>query len=115
LTDNGRPLLPLTEDEGNVTMAKGTISKLVHLSLQSANSADCSSAVKGYGYVKADDAKQDDPPIYFEAKNVEGYSFDDLQVGQTVEFDPDPKSAVAKKVRLIGEVLDAPSPRVNLS
>ncbi|NIL97853.1 MAG: hypothetical protein GTO53_08940 [Planctomycetales bacterium] len=95
-------------------MASGKISKLVHLSLQSAGSADCSPAPKGYGYVRPDDGPSNESLLYFEAKAVAGYSFDDLQVGQTVEYEADPKAAIAKKIKLIGEIQEAPPPQISM-
>jgi len=95
-------------------MATGKISKIVHLSLQSAGSADCSPSPKGYGYVQADDDESSDKVLYFEAKDVQGYSFDDLQVGQTVEYDADAKTPIAKKMKLVGEILEAPAPQISM-
>jgi cold shock CspA family protein len=95
-------------------MATGKISKVVHLSLQSAGSADCSPGLKGYGYIRPDNDSSSDRALYFEAKAVQGYSFDDLQMGQTVEYEADPKASSAKKVKLTGEILEAPSPQISM-
>ncbi len=58
-------------------MPSGTITKIVHLSLQSSVLADTSPQPKGYGFLKADAGGDD---LYFAPKAVTGYSFDDLQV-----------------------------------
>lgn len=86
-------------------MATGKIAKIVHLTLQSAASADCSPALKGYGYIEADGER-----IYFEPKAVKLYSFDDLQPGQEVEFERDAKYASAKSVEIKGELVHPPEP-----
>jgi cold shock CspA family protein len=95
-------------------MATGKINKVVHLSLQSAGSADCSPSLKGYGYVQPDDGESNDNALYFEAKAVQGYSFDDLQVGQTVEYEADAKAPIAKQVKLVGEILKPPAPQISM-
>lgn len=95
-------------------MPTGKISKVVHLSLQSAGSADCSPAPKGYGYLLADDADNNSQPLYFEAKAVQRYDFDQLQPGQAVEFDADPKLPVAKNITPVGEIVSAPRPQLDL-
>jgi cold shock CspA family protein len=92
-------------------MPSGRITKVVHLSLQSAGSADASPQPKGYGYLVSED---DGQQIYFEPKAVQAYTFDDLQAGQKIEFDPDPKLPVAKAVRIAGEVASPPAPQVEL-
>jgi len=86
-------------------MPTGKIEKIVHLTLQSSASADCSPALKGYGYIAADGER-----IYFEPKAVKLYSFDDLQEGQEVEFERDPKHAIAKSVEIKGELAAPPEP-----
>ena len=91
-------------------MASGKIIKVVHLSLQSSGSADCSPQSKGYGFIEEAGS---DTPVHFEARAVKGYSFDDLQLGQEVDFDKDPKLALAKSVTIAGEVLSPPSPKVD--
>ena len=95
-------------------MPRGKVSKIVHLSLQSAVSADASPAPKGYGYLIDDEADGESGRVYFDAKSVDGYSFDDLQVGQEVQYDPDPKLPVAKQIRLTGTILAPPVPQVDL-
>lgn len=95
-------------------MATGKISKVVHLSLQSAGSADCSPSLKGYGYVQPDDDESRDSALYFDDKAVQGYSFDDLQAGQSVEYEADAKAPIAKKVKLVGEILEAPAPQISM-
>lgn len=95
-------------------MPKGKVSKIVHLSLQSSDSADASPAPKGYGYLIDEEADGDAGRIYFEGKAVHGYSFDDLQVGQEVDYDADPKLPMAKQVRLTGTILTPPTPQVDL-
>ena len=92
-------------------MATGKITKVVHLTLQSAASADCSPAPKGYGYLIDDNDGDGAEQVYFEPKAVQGYSFDELQAGQPVEFERDAKLPVAKSVKLAGEVLSPPSPQ----
>ena len=92
-------------------MPKGKITKIVHLSLQSSFSTDSSPQSKGYGFLRADLGGED---LYFAAKAVSGYSFDDLQVGQEVEFEEDPKTPMAKTVVLKGEILEPPSPQSHL-
>lgn len=86
-------------------MPTGRIEKLVHLTLQSAASADCSPALKGYGYIEADGER-----IYFEPKAVKLYLFDDLQPGQEVEFERDPKHPIAKSVEVKGAMVPPPEP-----
>ena len=90
-------------------MPTGKITKIVHLSLQSGFSTESSPQPKGYGYLSADGG---DTEIYFPAKAVKGYGFDDLQAGQAVEFELDAQAPVAKSVTLSGAVLDAPSPQI---
>jgi len=92
-------------------MPSGKITKIVHLSLQSSFSTDSSPQSKGYGFLKADGGGED---LYFAAKAVSGYSFDDLQVGQTVEFEEDPKTPMAKTVVLKGDVLEPPAPQSHI-
>ena len=92
-------------------MPSGTITKIVHLSLQSSVLADTSPQPKGYGFLKADAGGDD---LYFAPKAVTGYSFDDLQVGQEVEFEEDPKVPMAKTVALKGVVLEPPPPQSHL-
>jgi cold shock CspA family protein len=95
-------------------MPKGRVSKVVHLSLQSSDSADASPAPKGYGYLIDEEADGGPSHIYFDAKSIHGYLFDDLQVGQEVEYDLDPKLPMAKQIRLIGAILSPPAPQVDL-
>ena len=90
-------------------MPTGKIKKIVHLSLQSAVSAECSPTRKGYGYIAPDDGGSE---LYFDEKAVELYSFDDLQVGQPVEFTADPKLPLAKSLTPTGEIVSPPSPQV---
>jgi cold shock CspA family protein len=92
-------------------MPGGTILKVVHLSLQSSFSTESSPQSKGYGYLQADGQTDE---IYFVAKALKGYGFDDLQVGQRVEFEQDGQAPVAKSVTLSGAVLDPPSPHLPL-
>ena len=93
-------------------MPAGKIAKIVHLTLQSSFSTESSPAPKGYGYIQPDD---ETTPVYFDSKAVKSYSFDDLQVGQAVEFDQDPKLPIAKSVTLSGNVLSPPSPQIDLA
>ncbi len=95
-------------------MPKGKVSKVVHLSLQSSESADASPAPKGYGYLVDEEADGDRSPIFFDAKSIHGYAFDDLQVGQEVEYDLDAKLPMAKQIRLTGTILSPPAPQVDL-
>ena len=92
-------------------MPDGKITKIVHLSLQSSFSTDSSPQSKGYGFLRADAGGED---LYFAAKAVSGHSFDDLQVGQRVEFEEDPKNPMAKTVVLKGEILEPPAPQSHL-
>ena len=92
-------------------MPDGKITKIVHLSLQSSFSNDSSGQPKGDGFLQASDGGED---LYFAAKAVSGYSFDDLQVGQEVEFEEDPKIQMAKTVILKGEILEPPAPQSHL-
>ena len=92
-------------------MPIGNIAKIVHLSLQSSCSTDSSPQSKGYGYIRSEAGGDD---LYFGAKTVSGYSFDDLQVGQEVEYEEDPKIPMAKTVVLKGQILEPPSPQSHL-
>ena len=92
-------------------MPNGKITKIVHLSLQSSFSNDSSGQPKGYGFVQSEEGGED---LYFAAKAVSGYSFDDLQVGQEVEFEEDPKMPMAKTVTLKGVILEPPAPQSHL-
>ena len=91
-------------------MPSGTITKIVHLTLQSSFSTESSPQSKGYGYLTPDVESE---KIYFAAKAVKGFSFDDLQVGQQVDFEEDSNSGSAKSVSLRGPVLEPPSPQVH--
>ena len=93
-------------------MATGTIRKIVHLSMQSAVSADCSPAPKGYGYLTSDEGGDD---VYFDAKAVQLYSFDDLQVDQPVEYTADPKLPLAKSVTPVEEIESPPPPQITVA
>ncbi|MEE2707797.1 MAG: hypothetical protein VX988_12155 [Planctomycetota bacterium] len=93
-------------------MPNGQITKVVHLSLQSAGSTDASPQPKGYGVLVSGDENRQ---YYFEPKAVQGYTFDDLQIGQKIDFDADPKLAIAKTVRIEGEVVSPPAPQLELS
>lgn len=46
---------------------------------------------KGFGFIKAPEADQD---IFFHSSSLSGLVFEDLEVGQNVEFsiEPDPKN-----------------------
>ena len=46
---------------------------------------------KGFGFIKSPDAKED---IFFHSTALSGLVFDDLEVGQNVEFsiEPDPRN-----------------------
>ena len=91
-------------------MPSGTITKIVHLTLQSSFSTESSPQSKGYGYLTPDEGSE---KIYFAAKAVKAFSFDDLQVGQQVDFEEDSSSSSAKSVYLRGPVLEPPSPQVH--
>ena len=91
-------------------MPSGTITKIVHLTLQSSFSTESSPQSKGYGYLTPDEGSE---KLYFAAKAVKGFSFDDLQVGQQVDYEEDSSSGTAKSVSLMGPVLDPPSPQVH--
>lgn len=93
-------------------MPSGRITKVVHLSLQSAGSTDSSPQPKGYGVLVSGDENRQ---FYFEPKAIQGYTFDDLQIGQKIDFDADPKLAIAKTVRIAGEVLSPPAAQLELS
>ncbi|MEK6246943.1 MAG: cold shock domain-containing protein [Planctomycetales bacterium] len=93
-------------------MPVGKITKIVHLNLQSSASTESSPQSKGYGYLKGGD---DETPLHFDAKAVSGYGFDDLQVGQEVDFVKDPKLPVAKSVSIPGDILSPPVPQVDLA
>ncbi len=91
-------------------MPSGTITKIVHLTLQSSFSTESSPQPKGYGYLTPDEGRE---KLYFAPKAVKGFSFDDLQVGQQVDFEEDSKSGSAKSVSLRGPVLDPPTPQIH--
>ena len=91
-------------------MPKGKISRIVHLSLQSAVAVESGTKPKGYGYIKPDDNSGE--PVYFEDKAVQLYSLDDLVLHQPVEYELDPKLPVAKSVTPVGEILSPPVPQV---
>lgn len=91
-------------------MPSGTITKIVHLSLQSSFSTESSPQPKGYGYLTSDETGE---KLYFLPKAIKGYSFDDLQVGQQVDFEQESNGSTAKSVSLKGEIVDPPSPQVH--
>ena len=88
-------------------MAPGKITKLIHLTLQSSVAVEAGVTAKGYGYLEADGRR-----LYFPADAVESYTFDDLQVGQEVDFEADPKLPLAKKVTPVGAIQAPPPPRI---
>ncbi|MDE0939404.1 MAG: cold shock domain-containing protein [Pirellulales bacterium] len=92
-------------------MPSGKITKIVHLSLQSSFSTESSPQPKGYGYLRADSGGED---LYFAPKAVKDYSFDDLQVGQEVEFEEDAKTPMVKTVALKGAIFEPPTPQSHL-
>ena len=92
-------------------MPKGTISQVIHLSLQSSSAVEAGTKPKGYGYITPEDGGEQ---IFFDEKAVELYSLDDLQQGQAVEYELDPKVAMAKTVTPTGDIVSPPSPQVDL-
>jgi CspA family cold shock protein len=59
---------------------------------------------RGFGFIKSDDSNED---VFFHTTSLVGSVFDDLQEGQTVEFElqPDPRNPSrtrASDVRIAG-------------
>lgn len=78
-------------------MPQGRIQKIVHL-MCGAAALDGADLVPthnylGYGFIEADGQT-----VYFEPKAVSGARWDELQTGQPVEVQLDPKAPVATRV-----------------
>jgi len=92
-------------------MPWGTVKKLVHLTSQSARQENTALIPTrngvGFGFIEADGRQ-----LYFDADAFSG-RFDELQVGQPVEFSADPKFAQASAVRLSAAAAPADPGRLN--
>ena len=84
-------------------MPTGKVKKVVWLSLQSSQAAQNPSGNDvGYGYIDGD---QEDQDIYFDYKAVKDHPFEDVQVGQPVEYVRDKSYPIASSVVLVGSLL----------
>ena len=84
-------------------MPTGKVKKVVWLSLQSSQAVQNPSGNDvGYGYIDGD---QEDQDIYFDYKAVKDHPFEDVQVGQPVEYVRDKSYAIASSVVLVGSLL----------
>ena len=86
-----------------MTMPTGKVIKVVWLSQQSSQAVQNPSRNEvGYGYIDGDEEDQD---IYFDYKSVKDNTFEDVQVGQPVEYVRDKSHPIASSVMLVGALL----------
>jgi cold shock CspA family protein len=84
-------------------MPNGKVKKIVWLSQQSSRSVQNPSRNEvGYGYI---DDNEEDQDIYFDYKTVKNHTFEDVQVGQPVEYVRDKSYPIASSVMLVGALL----------
>jgi cold shock CspA family protein len=84
-------------------MPTGKVKKVVWLSLQSSQAVQNPSGNEvGYGYIDGD---QEDQDIYFDYKAVKNHTFEDVQVGQPVEYVRDKSYPITSSVMLVGALL----------
>ena len=84
-------------------MPTGKVKKVVWLSQQSSRGVQNPSRNEvGYGYI---DDNEEDHDIYFDYKAVKNHTFEDVQVGQPVEYVRDKSYPIASSVMLVGALL----------